>query len=107
MTNRKETTILTDQTRWSLGRGKPLVPSRWQATGDGGHASPVYDVGVRGRDARKKERRQRYQRGQDSPPGKTSASIRVIVVDFGSAVHMTYLVSLQPDSLGWVINRSG
>jgi hypothetical protein len=25
--------MLTDQTRWSLGRGKPLVPSRWQATG--------------------------------------------------------------------------
>ncbi len=24
--------MLTDQTRWSLGRGKPLVPSRWQAT---------------------------------------------------------------------------
>ncbi len=24
--------MLTDQPRWSLGRGKPLVPSRWQAT---------------------------------------------------------------------------
>lgn len=24
--------MLTDQTRWSLGHGKPLVPSRWQAT---------------------------------------------------------------------------
>jgi hypothetical protein len=24
--------MLTDQTRWSLGRGNPLVPSRWQAT---------------------------------------------------------------------------
>jgi len=22
----------TNQTRWSLGHGKPLVPSRWQAT---------------------------------------------------------------------------
>jgi hypothetical protein len=32
LTNRKETTMLTDQTRWSLGHGKPLVPSRWQAT---------------------------------------------------------------------------
>jgi hypothetical protein len=24
--------MLTDQTRWSLGHGNPLVPSRWQAT---------------------------------------------------------------------------
>jgi len=24
--------MLTNQTRWSLGHGKPLVPSRWQAT---------------------------------------------------------------------------
>jgi hypothetical protein len=31
--------MLTDQTRWSLGRGNPLVPSRWQATvGGGGRA---------------------------------------------------------------------
>jgi hypothetical protein len=26
--------MLTDQTQWSLGHGKPLVPSRWQATQD-------------------------------------------------------------------------
>jgi hypothetical protein len=30
--NGMETTMLTDQTQWSLGRGKPLVPLRWQAT---------------------------------------------------------------------------
>ena len=28
--------MLTNQTRWSLGRGKPLVPSRWQATPERG-----------------------------------------------------------------------
>ncbi|MGH3710997.1 MAG: DDE-type integrase/transposase/recombinase [Pseudonocardiaceae bacterium] len=34
MTNREDTTMLTNQTRWSLGHGNPLVPSRWQATTD-------------------------------------------------------------------------
>jgi len=24
--------MLTNQTRWSLGHGNPVVPSRWQAT---------------------------------------------------------------------------
>jgi hypothetical protein len=28
--------MLTNQTRWSLGHGKPLVPSRWQATESAG-----------------------------------------------------------------------
>jgi hypothetical protein len=32
LTNKTEAAMLTDQTRWSLGHGKPLVSSRWQAT---------------------------------------------------------------------------
>ncbi|MGH3831057.1 MAG: hypothetical protein ACRDRS_11515, partial [Pseudonocardiaceae bacterium] len=34
LTNRREITMLTNQTWRSLGHGKPLVPSRWQATVD-------------------------------------------------------------------------
>jgi hypothetical protein len=32
LTPRTEITMLDDSTRWSLPRGNPLVPSRWQAT---------------------------------------------------------------------------
>ena len=32
LTTRKETTMITHDLRWSLPRGNPLVPSRWQAT---------------------------------------------------------------------------
>jgi hypothetical protein len=39
--------MLTDQTRWSLGHGKPLVPSRWQAT----ECGPGLEVGAAGRRA--------------------------------------------------------